>query len=169
MNQSVDLRLNCRSNCLAGEHNLPPLRMWPLFKVTSERRPLVRRCSNQVGLGSLCLGSLGGPDALRDPPPAHPAFREAVGNTQITRGMYLLWSPLTSPLHTQSSDAFAVTMCSGWELCLCWRPTDEQGRGRDLSHPRDSCTKQSLKPEHLSVWHVQSRVWNGQLTKWFNV
>lgn len=99
MNQSVDLRLNCRSNCLAGEHNLPPLRIWPLFKVTSERCPLVPRCSNQAGLGSQCLGSLGGPDALTDPPPAHPAFGEAVSNTQITRAMCLFWSPLHHFIH----------------------------------------------------------------------
>lgn len=169
MNQSVDLRLNCRSNCLAGEHNLPPLRIWPLFKVTSERCPLVPRCSNQAGLGSQCLGSLGGPDALTDPPPAHPAFGEAVSNTQISRAMYLFWSSLTSPLYTQSPDASAVTTRSAWELCLCWHPTDEQGRGRDLWHPRGSCIKQSPKPEQLSMWHVQSRAWNSQLTKWFKV
>lgn len=102
MKQSVDLSQGHRSNCLAGEHNLPSLRIWPLIKVTFERCPSVLHCSYQAGLGSCKYWPLcDHPRRVKHSPPdpswAHPTFRCSCEHHTCCSGLHSLLMLFTKP------------------------------------------------------------------------
>lgn len=152
MKQPAELPQAHRSKCWAGEYNLASFCTWPLLKVTVERCPPVLRHSCQAGLGS------------RKRWPLHDQPRRVRRPTQTLRE------------HTLHPDApcqgniFAlVSVCflrfftkprcpcgphGQWrELCAC---NDEHVGGRVLSHPHQTSTKWSLRPEQV---YMLQHVW----------
>lgn len=164
MKQPVDLSQGHRSDCLAGEHNLPSLHIWPLIKVTSERCPSVLHCSCQARLGPASTG----PCVITPRghnTPCRPSVRTPYTRMQLWTTHMSLQSPLVFKVTHKALLLLQSPRPGGRVLCLL---TTHRWTSWGVSPLTSLSNLYKTKPERTPTMTCAELTWRSKL-EWFKV